>query len=383
MKPLCASALLLASLLSAQNPPPVSFDDLSARALSEVDSNPAEAVSLFQKALDMRPSWPEGWLYMASDLYALQRYAEARDAFRKGIAVAPQNGTEYGFLGLAEYALGDFNQALIDIGKGEALGLGPNIQFETVVRVHAALVLIRAQAYDEALAQVGPLAGKNVNTPELIQAIGLCELTLGRTPETLSARERAVVDLVGKAAWANRNRMSTEATEGFRELMAKYPDDPGVHYAYGVYQMELDQHVALAEFEKELKANPEHWPSMLVVAFLKTRNGEPEAAIESARKAMRLGPARDRWISQTAIGQAYLSMGEPEKAMPELEAAVKQQPSNDSIHFLLEQAYRLSGRKEDAKREKDEYVRLKEQQDPLMVTSPPGMSGEGATDSAR
>jgi tetratricopeptide (TPR) repeat protein len=378
----CACAILFASLLPAQTAPSDSFDDLAARAQAEVDSKPAEAVDLFRKALALRPSWPEGWLYMGADLYGLQRYGEAREAFRKGIGLAP-SGTAYGFLGLCEYELGDLDPALTDIGKGEMMGLGPNLPFETVVRDRAALILIRAQAFDEALAQLGPLSKRGVNSPDVTEAIGLCALTMARRPETLSARERAVADLAGQASWANMSRRSTEAADGFRELMAKYPDAPGVHYAYGVYQMEVDQHVALAEFEKELKANPAHWPSMLVIAFLKTRDGDPEASIELAQKAMRLQPARNRWVSQAAIGHAYLTMGEPEKAIPALEASVKQQPANTSVHFYLEKAYSLAGRKEDAKREKDEFIRLTRQQDPLSLPIPAGMGGEGATGPAR
>jgi protein O-GlcNAc transferase len=384
MKPLYAGALVIAFVSQAQTPPSESFEDLASRAQANVDSQPADAVTLFRKALELRPSWAEGWLYMAGDLYGLHRYTEARDAFQKGIALAPQIGTAYGFLGMCEYELGDSSQALADIRKGEALGLGANLPFETVARQRAALVLIREQAYDEALAQLGPLSTRGVNSPEVDEAIGLCALTMARRPETLTALERPVVDLAGRATWANMSRKSTEAEEGFRELMAKYPDFPGAHYAYGVYQMELDQRVALAEFEKELKANPAHWPSMLVVAFLRTRDGEPEAGIQLTLKAMRLQPARNRWISQTAIGQAYLSMGDPAKAIVALEAAAKQQPDNDSVHFFLEQAYREAGRKEDAQREKATFVRLREQMDPRSMPTPPGMSrGEGATGPVR
>ena len=382
MKFLC-SAILFACLVPGQDQTSGSFDDLAARAQASVDSNPAEAVTLFQEALALRPSWSEGWMYLGGDLYGLHRYSEARDAFRKGIALAPGIGTAYGFLGLCEYELGDFKQALMDIGQGEALGLGPNLRFEIMVRQRAALVMIREQAYDEALAQLGPLSHKGADSPDIVVAIGLCALTLPRKPEALTADERKVVELAGRATWANMSRKSSEAEAGFRELMSKYPEFPGVHYAYGVYQMELDQRVALEEFEKELKNNPAHGPSMLVVAFLKTRDGDPESGIQMTEKAMRLQPARNRWIGNTAIGQAYLTMGKPALAIPELEAAVKQQPNNDSIHYFLGQAYRQAGRKADAQRERDEFVRLREHTDPRSMPAPPGMSRAESTAQAQ
>jgi tetratricopeptide (TPR) repeat protein len=382
MKWLCLPAVLWASLLQAQTSTVENFDDLAARAQAEVDSNPAEAVSLYRKALDIRPGWAEGWLYMGADLYQLQRFPEARDAFRKGVALAPQLGMAVGFLGLCEYEMGDLHQALVDIMKGESLGLGPNLVFETLVRRHAALILVREQAYDEALAQLGPLTVKKVNTPEVEEAIGLCALTMPRRPESLTPQERAVVDLAGRATWANMCRRSSEAEEAFRELMSKYADFPGVHYANGVYQMEMDQRLALSEFEKELKLHPAHWPSMLVIGFLRTRDGDPEGGIQMTQNATRLEPARDRWIALTAIGQAYLAMGETDKAIAALQEALQQQPNNDSIHFFLGQAFRQAGRKADALRERDEFVRLREQTDPRSMPTPPGMGAPQATETA-
>jgi len=379
---LCAGAILGTSPLPAQTPPG-SFEDLAARAMAHVDGQPAEAVPLFRKALALRPSWAQGWFYMAGDLYALRRYAEGRDTFRKGLELEPRNGPAYGFLGLCEYALGDFYQALADIDKGEALGIGSDVEFEMLVRQRAALILIRAQAFDEALTQLGPLAKRGVNSPDVTEALGLCALALARQPETLSAREHAVADLAGKALYANIARRSADAEDAFHELVAMYADDPGVHYAYGVYLMELDQLAALAEFEKELKGNPTHWSSVLVIAFLRIRNGEPEEAIQLAQKAMRLQPARSRWIGHTAVGHAYLSMGQPDKAIPELEIAVRQQPDDSSLHFYLQKAYSQAGRKEDAQREKAEFVRLKAHEDPLSMTGLAGMAREAATGPAR
>jgi tetratricopeptide (TPR) repeat protein len=376
---LCAGAIACASGLPTQTPPD-SFEDLAARARADVDSNPAEAVILFQKALALRPEWVEGWFYMGSDLFALRRHAEARDAFRRGLALSSRNGTAYGFLGLCEHELGDFDQALADLNKSETLGTGPDPDFELMVRQHAALILIRQQAFDEAIDQLGPLSRRGANSPEVTETLGLCALAQARQPETLSARAHTVANLAGKALWANLARSSAEAEERFHELVALYPDEPGVHYAHGVYQMEIDQHAALDEFEKELKANPAHWPSMLVIAFLRTRNGEPEAGLQMAQKAMELQPARQRWVSHIAIGHAYLNMGQPEKAIPELEAAVKQQPANTSVHFYLEKAYRLAGRKEDAQREKAEFVRLKAQEDPLALPGPAGMGRDASRD---
>jgi hypothetical protein len=50
-------------------------------------------------------------------------------------------------------------------------------------------------------------------------------------------------------------------------------------------------------------------------------------------------------------------------------------PANAQLHFFLAQAYRRSGRKEDAQRETAEFDKLKLQQDPLAVPTLRPFSG--------
>jgi tetratricopeptide (TPR) repeat protein len=363
--------ILLASSAGAQTPTD-DFATLSSRAQSLVDSDPQQAAALFKQALALQPSWPEGWFYMAGDLYRLNRYAESREAFHKGLELAPQNGPAWGFLGLCEFELGKYGTALADIGKSETLGLGSNHQFEAAVRQRAALILIRGEDYDQALSQLVPLSKFGDNSAPVITAVGLCAITIPQLPSELTSEQLPLVNLAGTALWANVSRRSSDAETAFRQLLATYPNAPGVHYAYGNYLMEIDQHAALAEFDKELQAHPSHWPTMLVAAFLQVREGQPESAIALAKRALTIAPEKHRWIAHAAIGHGYLSKGEAEKAIPELQAALQPQPDNASVHFYLEKAYRLAGRKEDAQREKAEFLRLKQQQDPLAI---PGMIG--------
>ncbi len=103
MKLLAASVLLI-RISAAQT-----LNDLVQRAEAALDTDPAQAASLFKEALERRPSWPEGWFYLGGALYRLDRYAEARDAFSKGLDLSPRNGVAWGFLGLAEYELGDLD----------------------------------------------------------------------------------------------------------------------------------------------------------------------------------------------------------------------------------------------------------------------------------
>ncbi len=359
------TCLLAGRMAAAQTP--ASFDDLAHRAEAVLDSNPAQAAALYKQALDLRPAWPEGWFYLGGALYRLNRCAEALDAFRKGLDLSPNNGTAWAFMGLCEYELGHPDKALTNIGKGEQLGLGSNTGFEAAVRQRAALILIRSSLFDQAMSQLQPLAKYQENSTAVVEAVGLCALAIANDPSELREDRRKVVGMAGKAMWAATSQRPKDAEEGFHQLLEKYPNEPGVHYAFGLYLMDSDQRAALAEFQKELRANPTHWPVLLVTAFLETRQGEPDLAMQLAERARKLTPANYYWLCDAEMGRALLAKDQPEKAVPLFEESVKLQPDNAQTHFYLEQAYRRVGRKSDAQRERAEFTRLKALQDPLAL----------------
>ena len=118
---------MLASALaaSAQGKPSPSFDDLSAQAAAALKANQVEeAVKLYRQAVTLRPTWAQGWGYLAAALYSLERYPEARDAYRRTTVLTPKNGPSWAFLGLCEYDMRDYPHAFDHLLKGERLGLG-------------------------------------------------------------------------------------------------------------------------------------------------------------------------------------------------------------------------------------------------------------------
>lgn len=359
--------LFAAAWLHAQTSTKEQFEDLSRRAQAALDSRPEEAIQLYKQALAIRPDWPEGWLYMGGALYQRGSYAEATDALRKGIGLAPVFANGWALLGLSESQLDDPEQALADIRKGEELGLGGNVPFETAVRVRAALLLIRSSAFDEALAQLQPLTKYPDNPPPVEEAMGLCALASPDDIARITPQRRAVVDLAGKAAWALASQHRDVAAAAYRQLLEQYPNEPGVHYADGLYLMETDVTAALAEFQKEVQNNPKHWPALLVVASIQIRQGAPEQAIESLHAAMKAVPTKYRWLCHMNLGRANLDADNVTAAISELEDAIRQKPSSATAHFVLAEAYRHAGRKADAEREKAEFEKTKVEQDPLGV----------------
>jgi len=369
-----APGVLLAAVLTlwpgaahAQTEASPNFEDIARRAQDALGNRPAEAANLYRQAVQLRPDWAEGWFDLAASLYDLRRYAESRDAFRKEVKLAPRMGPGWAFLGLAEAETNEPEQALADIRHGEALGIRGNHEFEVAVRVKAAALLIKESAFDEALPQLRPLADGTENSPQVVETMGLCALAIPHTMNELTDEQRTVVRLAGRAAWELVSQQPKEASADYRQLLDRYPNAPGVHYAHSLFLIETDLSAALAELEKEVQNTPDHWPAMILMATLRIRQDSPELALDSLRRALKITPARYLWICHAEMGRAYLISGTVTGAVRELEIAVRLQPDNAQVRYLMAQAYRRAGRKDDAEKQTIEFEKLKAQQDPAAV----------------
>lgn len=343
------------------------FEQLARRAEAVLDASPAEAVELYREALSIRPAWVEGWLYMGAALHRLERYAEAVHALRKGLELAPRIGTAWALLAMCEAELDNGEQALADFAKAEQLGLGANLGFEVAARVRMARLLIAEGRFDEGMGKMYPLSKRNVNHAGIEEIMGLAALAVDREVALLSPERREIVAMAGKAGWAGGTGHPEEALKVYDELARRYPKAPGVHNARALYLMETDPKAALEGFEEEIRNTPDHWPALLMLANLQIRQGAPDEALKHLERAMGLVPVSYRWICHASIGQAHLTAGRLEQAIPRLEKAARLVQGNAQIHYYLSQAYRRAGRKEDAARELAEFQRLKAVEDPLAL----------------
>ena len=157
--PFVAAALLLAFSFSAvtlvARPAPGrlqqnarDFDSLASSAASARESgHAADAISLYQQALGLRPDWAEGWWYLGTLLYDSDRFPGALAAFQKLAVLAPGAPGAFSFLGLCEFETGDYDSALEHLQRGSAADAQDDPQLTRVVSFHLALLLILVVAF--------------------------------------------------------------------------------------------------------------------------------------------------------------------------------------------------------------------------------------------
>jgi tetratricopeptide (TPR) repeat protein len=322
-----------------------------ARAANRLD----EAVRLYQDALQVEPGWTEGRWALGTVLYSLERFEEARDAFRRVAGQKPADAATWAFKGLCEYELRSYDRAISDLQRAQLLGL-PNKELYHVAAYHLGTLYTRYEQFEASLQQLARLAREGNESTSMAEALGLSILRLPFLPFELPPQKREMVLMAGRATnhWANARRPA--AQRAFEELLLRYPEEKNVHYAFGVFLLKEDQDGALAQFQRELQISPFHVEAMLQIALEKNLRAEQEEALSHARKAVEIAPRNA--AARNILGQVLLGKDDVEGAIQNLEEGVKIAPLSRQMRFELARAYARAGRTEEAARQRDEFRRL-------------------------
>jgi tetratricopeptide (TPR) repeat protein len=355
-----AGLFALLGLLGAAD----TFDHLSQQAAeARVENRIQDATALYRQAVKLRPSWAEGWWFLGELLYDQDKYADARDALRRLVSLDPKAGPGFALLGLCEYETKEYARALDHINAGRRLGLGEDPQARRVVLYHAVLLLTRFQQYESALQVLDRVLRAGDATPAVIEAAGLAGLHRPILPEEAPPGDKDLVERAGRAVCAAAGHQPADAQKYFAELLDKYPKAPNVHYLYGSFLLTSDEDAGLREFQKELELNPKHTEALVTIALEYERRGEPDKAIPYAQRGVESDP--QFFAAHGVLGRLLANAGEVEKGIKELEIAKQQAPDSQQVRFSLAAAYTLAGRKDDAARERAEFLRLKKLSDEM------------------
>jgi tetratricopeptide (TPR) repeat protein len=174
------------------SPPPsrsaagATFEALSKQANAAREAGRLEeAIALYRDALRLKPEWTEGRWYLGTSYYELDRYELASAAFKRVIASEPKHGPAWGFRGLCEFQLRQYEPALVSLMKAREIGLGANQELASVVRYHTAILLTRFSQFDFAQKVLSEFTADGNDNPKILEALGLATLRVPQLPEEL------------------------------------------------------------------------------------------------------------------------------------------------------------------------------------------------------
>lgn len=333
------------------------FDVLAERASTAREAGRIEeAIPLYLQALKLKPKWSEGWWYAGSMFYERDRYREGRDAFRNLAAADPKFGPAWTMLGLCEFQLNEYDAALKHLRHGNSFGFGENQELRRVARYHEAILLNRFENFELAYDTLIRFLDKQNESTDVIAALGLAMLRLPHLPGEIPAGKREIVFKAGRAAFLAITNRVNEARQEYQELVAAFPDSPGVHYAHGIFLMRDNPDAGLEAFKRELQLSPKHVAARLQIAFEYIKRSEHAGGLPYAEEAARLAP--ELFATHNALGRILLETGETERAIKELELGVKQASDSPEMYFALARAYARAGRPQDAAKARAEFAWL-------------------------
>jgi tetratricopeptide (TPR) repeat protein len=355
-----AASLFASSLLAGQQdttPPLENFDQLVKAAEKARDENRSEeAIRLFRRALAIHPDSEQALWYLGTLLYEREQYAAARDALRQFVTVRQDAGPAFGLLGICEFQLRQYPRALDHLQRAMLRGMGDRKELVQAVFYDVAILLTREERFDDSIDMLAKMLASGPPDPALVEPAGLAGLRLPLLPTEIPADRRELVKLAGEAVLALQTQRYEAADSAFRRLASEYLNEPGVHFLYGAYLMQLHPKDSVAEFERELEISPSHVLARVRLAELLITQRDFGRALELARQAIKLDPKRAS--AHMLAGEALLAAGNSADGVKELEVAREDDPGIIRIHWDLLRAYAAAGRKEDAEREKQEMERL-------------------------
>jgi tetratricopeptide (TPR) repeat protein len=353
------------------NAKPETFDKLTERAKAALDADRVpEAIRLYRRATTLQPNWSEGWWHLGTLLFDTGGFAESRDAFAHFVAIEQnQPGPGFAMLGLSEFQLKHYTQALAALERGTRLGLGTDQAFISSVLFHDGILNTLMGKPEVALQRLtlaaNHIAAEHPEAPKdavladnkLLDALGIAALRIPKLPSGLTAAQIPPVRQAGRAQAliALQDRVAAE-TE-LQQLLALYPSRPGVHYMYGVFLLKERPPLAIEEFRREIDISPSHDVARIQLALELLRVAEYKEGLRYAREAIALAPRN--FVAHVACGRLWLALGKTDRAVQELRTAVKLAPGSPDAHFALSQALSESGRNSEAAHERAAFERLK------------------------
>ncbi len=351
------------SRASAGQEKPQSFEQLSRAAeLARNQNHDDEAIGLYAQALKLRPEWLEGLWYQGTLLYQKENFGQAREVLHRFVALDPQASPGWVVLGMSEFQTREYSRSLDHLQRALSIGLGDRNDLARSAQYFEAVILTRFERYDDSMTVLGSLHRSGENPDLLIEPIGLAALRMPLLPSEIPADRRELVRMAGQGSLTIESEHPDETEKVFSEIVARYPDEPGAHFLYGVFLMDVRPEEGIRQMKRELEISPFHVGARLRIAEEYIKESKFEDALQLSEEAIKLEPNSAQ--AHMVLGETLMGKGDATRGITELEMARKQSPDSLRTHWDLLQAYSSAGRKEDAKREKEEIEKLNRPESP-------------------
>jgi Tfp pilus assembly protein PilF len=342
---------------------------------------PALAIPEFQAAVAIDPGNVDAQANLGVLLFFQGKAADSIPHFLAALAGRKEGQSGLakiqGLLGMAESRTQDFADARTDMEAALTALAVPSSQGQRVedqrfqVQLGLELVGLDTESGDleKAAAVLAQLRKADPSNAEVLYAAFRTYSDLaGESMLALSLAAPDSAQMHQLLAHEDTRQGNTTAAIGqYRKAIATDPHLPGVHFELAELLSTSSDEAVKKEAEQEyrtaLRENPQDEKTMLRLAELNTKKGNPQQSYDEYTKAVELQPADA--VAKLGLAKTLIEMNQADKALPLLESAVQLEPTNATAHYRLATLFRKMGRVDDAKREMELYTKFKEMKEKL------------------
>ncbi len=327
-----------------------------ARSAQSRNDMPA-AIAKYQEILKIAPKLGPAYNNLGSLYFRQREFSKAADILEQGLKVDPSMSSASALLGISLYETGDYPHARPHLETALRANPGDNN-----AQLFLAKDLTQLGDFDAAAVSLRQLAKRQPGNQEVWYLLAriymkLSENALGKInaidPNSVLAHQ-----LSGEMMEAMNNYDG--AIVELKKAVDMAPRQPGSHYKLaGAYEGLSQWDSAASEYQAELAIDPANCRAQWKLGSIGIlKGGDAHEALLAIDKSLALCPTLTDARADRA--RALLTLGRNADAIPDLQAAVKADPSDPRNHFLLAKAYRALGRPQEAQMEMQTFGKLEE-----------------------
>lgn len=362
---LCASALVLSNPARAQGTP---TNEEKINALEQQvqaylqEQKPQLAIPVLRQIVSLDPKNLNANANLGVLLFFQNDYANSISPMRDALQLKPDLWRIQALLGIAEKRSGDPTAAQSDLEQAfphlEDAKIQKQVGLELVELESSSGKFAKAASVIERLEELSPEDPQIVFTAYEISSQMMDQSLLNML---LVAPDSAEMHMI-MGGQLGRQGDQAKAIAQYREAIRSNPHLPGVHFELAE-QLRASPDPAMnaqaeAEYNAAIKENPFDIKAWCRLGDSLAGRGEFKTAEDDYKKALALQPNNSD--AQTGLAIALMSTNQMSQALPLLESAVRNDPTNIVAHYRLSILYRRAGRVADAQHEMSEFNHYKE-----------------------
>jgi tetratricopeptide (TPR) repeat protein len=321
------------------------------------EQKPELAIPVLKQLVALDPKNVNAQANVGVLLFFQNNYAEAIPHMRAALQLHADLPRIEALLGIAEKRTGQPREALPHLEHSFSRLDDRKIRIQVgleLIELHSA-----ASHFENALSVVSALEQLAPEDPQILLAayrVARQVMDQSLMGIMVAAPESAEMHLILGGELARRGDREN-ALEHYREAIRLNPSLPGAHFQLAEQLRTSPDPVENARAEEEyqaaLRVNRHDELAWRELGGIMNTKGDFRAAEEDYRKALALQPNDSE--AKTGLAIVLITTNRNDEALPLLESAVKDDPTNMAAHYRLSGLYRRAGRTAEAEREMKEF----------------------------